>query len=150
MGQRIRDNMTRIVQTVRSAAAVSKAARIMADYQTGFVPVVDSDRVVGVLTDRDIVVRVVVPGASPYAVLVKQIMTTTLVFAHPDWELTRAARVMAEERIRRLLVVEDDVLVGVLSLADLALGLEEDEVLAETIRQITRRGLPIRHPQTDD
>lgn len=150
MGQRIRDNMTRIVQTVRSAAAVSKAARIMADYQTGFVPVIDSDRVVGVLTDRDIVVRVVVPGASPYAVLVKQIMTTTLVLAHPDWELTQAARVMAEERIRRLLVVEDDVLVGVLSLADLALGLEEDAVLAETIRRITRRSLPIRHPQTDD
>jgi CBS domain-containing protein len=145
MGKCIRNIMTQNIHSVQPEASVSMAARLMTEHDIGFIPVLQGRRPVGVLTDRDIVMRVVGPGHSPFAILAKQVMTRDMITIHPDQEIEQAAVLMGEWRIRRLLVVEDGMLVGMVSLAGLARHLETDTILAETVRNIVR---PVDTPPT--
>jgi CBS domain-containing protein len=121
MAQKVRDAMTSDPQTSEPGRAVADAARIMKEADTGIVPVVDGDRLVGTITDRDIVVRVVAEGKDPQAVRVDEVASRELVTIDPDQDLDEALRLMAKHQVRRLTVVEEDGrLVGVLSQADVA------------------------------
>jgi CBS domain-containing protein len=118
---RIRDLMTVLPRTVKVGDSIVDAAKLMRGEDAGIAPIVDGERLVGVVTDRDIAVRVVAAGRDPEATKVEEIFSTTLVTIDPDQELDEALRLMAEHQVRRLPVVEEDgKLVGIVAQADVA------------------------------
>ena len=114
---KVRDAMAETIRTVSPGDTIGDAARAMRDEGAGFLPVVDDDRLVGVLTDRDIVVRCVAEGdGDPRGVKVADAMSTAVHTITPDDDLDLAGERMADDMIRRLPVVEDGGrLVGILS-----------------------------------
>jgi CBS domain-containing protein len=121
MGESIRDLMTSSPSSLESAGSVIEAARVMRDEDTGIVPIVDGDRLVGTVTDRDVAVRVVAEGKDPQSTTVGEIASRELVTIDPQQDLDEALRLMARHQVRRLPVVEEDgKLVGIVSQADVA------------------------------
>jgi CBS domain-containing protein len=120
MGQ-IKELMTVRPRTVKTGDSIVDAAKLMKGEDAGIAPIVDGDRLVGVVTDRDIVVRVVAEGRDPQATKVEEIASQNLVTIDPQQELDEALRLMAQHQVRRLPVVEDDgKLVGIVAQADVA------------------------------
>lgn len=121
MGKSVRDAMTSNPCTIDGEKPVAYAAKMMKDENVGIAPVVEGDRLVGTLTDRDIVVRVVAEGREPQTVNVREVMSIAPVTVEPEQDLDEALRLMASHQVRRLPVVEDgDRVVGVLAQADVA------------------------------
>lgn len=119
---KIKDIMTVDVATLDPDSSVEQAARLMRDAGVGFAPVVSEGMVLGVLTDRDIVVRAAAKGHDLKAVKVLDILTPGAVHCGESDDLETAAGLMADNRVRRIVVVNDDnTLAGVLSLSDLSL-----------------------------
>lgn len=113
---RVRDAMASTISCVAPGDRIEDAARAMREEDAGFIPVVEGDRLVGVLTDRDIVLRCIAEGlADPREGTVGQVMSTEVRTVSPDDDLERAAEAMREGEVRRLPVVEGGRLVGVLS-----------------------------------
>lgn len=135
----VRDAMTPGVETVAPSQTLRDAARLMKEGDFGSVPVVENGRLVGVVTDRDIVVRAVAQGLDPSAARIGEVTSTGPVTVEPDQELEDAIELMARHRIRRLPVVEGERLVGVLSQADVALEAKDGKTgdLVEEISQPT-------------
>ena len=117
---KIRDLMTANVATCTRNETVIAAARQMQSQNVGSVPVVNDDRLVGIITDRDIIVNCVAKGRDCAAATVESCMTTNPVTVTPETDAHEAAQLMAREQIRRLPVVENGKLVGICSLGDLA------------------------------
>lgn len=121
MGQHIRDVMTANPSTVEPNSSVVDAARIMKQADTGVVPVTEGGRLTGMVTDRDIAIRVVAEGKDPESTRVGEIASTDVVSVDPQQDLDEALRLMAQHKVRRLPVIEEDGrLVGVLAQADVA------------------------------
>jgi len=121
--------MTPDPETCAPDDTIRKVASMMADGDYGSVPVLDGERFVGVVTDRDIAVRAVAEGLGPDTP-VSEVMTDEPITVEPDTDMEEVADIMAEEQIRRLYVVEDEKLVGVVSLGDLALEDDDDDDLS--------------------
>jgi len=120
MGQ-IRDVMTSEPRTVTADSTVAEAARLMRDEDTGIAPITEGERLVGVVTDRDIAIAVVAEGKDPQSTKVTEISASKLVTVDPQQDLDEALRLMAQHQVRRLPVVEEDgKLVGILAQADVA------------------------------
>lgn len=121
MGQNIRDVMTASPSTVEPNSTVVEAARVMKQTDAGVVPVTENGRLAGMVTDRDIAIRVVAEGKDAGTTKVGEIASTDLVTVDPQQDLDEALRLMAQHKVRRLAVVEEDGrLVGVLAQADVA------------------------------
>ena len=121
MGKSIRDAMTSNPRGVEVNTPVAEAARLMKTEDVGSLPVVEGDRLVGMVTDRDIVIRVVAEGNDVQSATVGEIASKDLVTIDPQQELDEALRLMAQHQVRRLPVVEEDGrLVGILAQADVA------------------------------
>ena len=121
MGESIRDLMTPNPRTLESGSSVVEAARLMRDEDAGIVPIVEDDRLVGTVTDRDVAVRVVAEGKNPESTTVGEISSRELVTVDPQQDLDEALRLMARHQVRRLPVVEEDgKLVGIVAQADVA------------------------------
>jgi len=121
MAERIRDVMTGSPRTIDSAGSAVDAARLMRDEDVGLIPIVESDRLVGTVTDRDIAVRLVAEGKSPESTRVADIASRELVTIDPDQDVDEAMRLMSKHQVRRLPVVEEDgKLVGIVAQADIA------------------------------
>src|SRR5688572_4210035 len=131
----IRDVMTPNPRTVSPDDSIQQAARIMRDEDTGAVPVVENGRPVGIVTDRDIVVRAVAEGQLNRPV--RDIVTDAVVMATPDMSTREAAALMSEHQIRRLPVVENDRLVGIVSLGDLAVKEGSDRRVGDALQSIS-------------
>jgi len=116
----VRDSMTEKPTTITGSAPVSEAAKLMASENVGSLPVVEGDELVGIVTDRDLVVQVVARGQDPDGVLVSEIYSDRPVVASPDEPLDAALKRMASEQVRRLPVVSEGRLVGILAQADVA------------------------------
>ena len=116
----VRDSMTENPKTVEGSTSVSEAAKLMAAENVGSLPVVDGNELVGIVTDRDLVVEVVARGHDPDSVLVQDVCSEKPVVATPDEPLDEALKRMAKEQVRRLPVVSDGRLVGILAQADVA------------------------------
>jgi CBS domain-containing protein len=113
--------MTSNPTSVEADSPLVAAARIMKQQDVGIVPVVESGRLVGAVTDRDIAVRVVAEGKDPRSVSVREIASTDLVTVDPQQDLDEALQLMASHQVRRLPVVEEDGrLVGIVAQADVA------------------------------
>jgi CBS domain-containing protein len=132
----VADVMTPGVETTTSSQALQDAARTMREGDFGSMPVVDDGRLVGILTDRDIVVRGVAEGLDPSVARVGDVASRTPVAVAPDQDLDEAMELMAEHRVRRLPVVDDGRLVGVVSQADVALEAKEKKT-GEVVQQIS-------------
>ena len=132
----IRDVMTRNPRTVSPNDTIQNAARIMRDEDTGAVPVVENGRPIGIVTDRDIVIRAVADG-NQLNRPVKDIVTGTVVSASPDMSTREANELMSEHQIRRLTVVENERLVGIVSIGDLAVKEGKDSRTGDTLQSIS-------------
>jgi CBS domain-containing protein len=118
--RQVRDVMTSKPTTCSVEASVADAAKAMAQEDVGPIPIMEGDRLVGILTDRDIVVRVVAEGRDPQSTTVGEVASTDLATVAPDESLDRALQLLAEQQVRRLPVVEGETLVGVVAQADIA------------------------------
>ena len=132
----IRDVMTPNPRTVSPGDSIQSAARIMRDEDTGVVPVVENGRPVGLVTDRDIVVRAIADDGQVNRP-VRDIITGQIVTATPDMSTREAAQLMSEHQVRRLPVVEGELLVGIVSIGDLAVKEGKDGRVGDTLQQIS-------------
>jgi len=137
MGTSIKEIMTRDVRACEPNATVADAAKVMAQGDVGPVPIVEDGRLVGIVTERDIVVRVVAEGRDPNATTVKEIASTELVTVSPGDELDEALNLLAKRQVRRLPVVEGARLVGIVAQADIA-RLGKDKKTGEVVEEISR------------
>jgi CBS domain-containing protein len=137
MGTSIKEVMTRDVRACEPSATVAEAAKVMAQEDVGPVPIVEDGRLAGIVTDRDIVVRVVAEGRDPNTTTVREIASTKLVTVSPDDDLDEALKLLAERQVRRLPVVEGDRLVGIVAQADIA-RLGKDKKTGEVVEEISR------------
>ncbi len=142
--RRVRDAMTPNPRAAEPSMLLGEAAQLMKSEHIGALPVVENGRLVGVLTDRDIVVRVVAEGRDAQSVQIGDIASRELVTADPDQPIDEALRLMARRRVRRLPVVEGERLVGILARADVALESEEHKV-GKAVGQISE---PTIQPRT--
>ena len=134
---RCREIMTRELRTATRETTLQEAAAIMRDGDVGAVPVVEDGRLVGILTDRDIVVRCVADGKDA-STPVGEAMTTDIFSVGPDDFVFEAVRLMGDKQIRRIPVLsEDGRLAGIISMADVALETEDDLEIAETLEEIS-------------
>jgi CBS domain-containing protein len=121
MGKRVRDAMSSNPCTIDADKPVAYAAKMMKQENVGIAPIVEGERLIGTLTDRDIAVRVVAEGKSPETTRVREVASTAPVTVDPEQNLDEALRLMATHQVRRLPVVEEDGrVVGVLAQADVA------------------------------
>jgi CBS domain-containing protein len=122
---KVSEVMTKDIETVRPDQQARDAARFMLQADTGSIPVTEGERLVGMITDRDIAVRGVALGYGPET-LVSELMSSGVVSAHADEPIEEAARKMSEAQVRRLPVIdEQERLVGIVSLGDLARETDE-------------------------
>lgn len=116
----IKEVMTSDVVTIAPGTSAVDAAKVMIQEEKGPLPVVEGERVVAIVTDRDLIARVVAAGRDPNSVTVDEVATTDLVTAEPTLEVDEARQLLAQHQLDRLLVVEGgDRLVGILSEADI-------------------------------
>ena len=138
----IQDVMTRGVEVVDPNATLMQVAEKMRRFNVGPLPVCDGDRLVGVVTDRDLVVRGIAMGHDPHTSKVSAVMTEDVELIHLEASLEEAADLMKERQLRRLLVVDDHKnLVGILSLGDLAQE-ADDTTTARTLEHISEPSPP--------
>jgi CBS domain-containing protein len=131
MTQSIREVMTKDPVTLPADRSVLDAARCMRDSDIGDVIIVQGDRVAGILTDRDIVVRAVAEGRDPAQTKVAEVATMDPATVAPDDSIDDAIRIMRERNIRRLPVVENGRPVGVVTIGDLAMERDRNSALAD-------------------
>jgi CBS domain-containing protein len=137
----LKELMTRDVQVVRPEATLQEAARILKDENIGSVPVCDGTRIQGIITDRDIAVRAVAEGRDPFVTLVRDVMTSDIVYGMENQSIEDAARIMEQQQIRRLVILNDNKdLVGIVSLGDLAVEGENRSLTGETLEAISQPG----------
>lgn len=133
--------MSKSIKTCDYNCNVKEAAQIMKKYDTGAVPVVDAmKKPLGVITDRDITIHAVAEGTHPENVKVLNLMTKHIVSVHEDDLIDVAAKKMKENKVRRILVVDDeDRLKGIISLADFALHSEEKTEACKILEKVSTK-----------
>jgi CBS domain-containing protein len=138
MGKSVNEVMSSNLCAIDADKPVAHAAKMMRDEDVGLAPIVEGDRLVGTLTDRDIATRVVAEGRDPQSTRVLDVASTDIVTVDPQQDLGEAVRLMAEHQVRRLPVVEEDGrLVGVLAQADVARQ-SDDRQTGEVVERISR------------
>jgi CBS domain-containing protein len=121
MAESIRDVMTGNPCAIDADKSVGYAAKMLRDEDVGVAPIVEGDKLIGVLTDRDIATRVVAEGKDPEQTTVREVASKNVVTVDPQQGLDEALRLMAQHQVRRIPVVEEDGrLVGVVAQADVA------------------------------
>ncbi|MBZ5748976.1 CBS domain-containing protein [Metabacillus rhizolycopersici] len=134
----IRDCMTTNIATVSPNQTVKEAAAIMNQQNVGSIPVVDSGQLKGIITDRDITTRTTAEGRDGNTPI-SQVMSTNLVSGHTSMSASEAAKVMAQHQIRRLPIVENNQLVGIVALGDLATDQMSNEAAGEALTNISEQ-----------
>ena len=135
---KVKELMSGLVIRIHDKENVSVAARTLTHYNIGVLPVCSSDgKLCGVLTDRDIVTRCMAQGRDPEKTTIRQIMSPQVISVTPDMDSSAAAHLMGSRQVRRLPVVEDGKVCGMLSLADLAKREESIYDAADALTDIT-------------
>ena len=137
MAKSVREAMTEDPRSIGASASVVEAARLMREQHIGSLPVTEDERLVGMITDRDITMRVVAEGADLKATSVEDVFSRDLISVEPDKDLDDALQLMARHQVRRLPVVENGRLVGIVAQADIALRKNEKKTgeLVEAISE---------------
>ncbi len=134
---KIKDIMTDDLAVISPDATVIEAAQLMQKHDVGVVPVCEGTNIVGLVTDRDIVVRNIAHGKDPNHTPVRDVMTTQVKAISPETSLSQAAGIMATQQVRRLPVIEEDRLIGMVSLGDLATKAKYDVEVSTTLGEIS-------------
>lgn len=133
----VRHVMSEEPKTARPDMTAADAAGLMRSFDVGAIPLVEGDELVGLVTDRDLVVRVLAHRGDPADVRLGDIATTATITVSPDVQLAVARELMAERRIRRLPVTKDGRLVGIVSLGDVALADASTRAVGEALQEIS-------------
>jgi CBS domain-containing protein len=135
----LRDVMTRTVEEVAPQASLAEAAQKMRTLDVGALPVCENDRLIGILTDRDITIRAVAEGCDPNVTPVWQAMTRDVAWCRDDEDVRRACQIMEDRQIRRLLVCDgDEQPVGIVSLGDLATRGRDQRKSGEVLEEVSK------------
>jgi CBS domain-containing protein len=139
MANSVRDAMTENPRSIGASASVVEAARLMREEDIGSLPITDDVNLVGMITDRDITTMVVADAADPESTSVGDVSSRDPISVEPDKDLEEALQLMARHQVRRLPVVENGRLVGIVAQADIALSENEKETgqLVEAISEPT-------------
>jgi len=134
---KVREVMTRGIETVSPGETLEAAARKMLLRNVGFLPVMESEKVVGVVTDRDIVLRAVSAGLRPHMTTVHQVLTKDVLAVYEDQSLTDASLIMEKHLVHRVLVLDrQDRLVGIVSLSDIAAKTKNEQLSGHVLRKV--------------
>jgi CBS domain-containing protein len=135
----VKEIMTRDVKTVAPHETLQAAAATMKELDVGLLPVCEGDRLLGMITDRDITVRGVADGADAGSHRVRDVMTTDVIFCYEDQDVHEVARLMTDKQVRRLVALSRDRrLVGIVSLGDLAVQTGDEQLAGETLENVSR------------
>jgi CBS domain-containing protein len=134
----VRDVMTCVIEKISPEATLEQAGKLMKTHNVGILPVVEGDDVVGVLTDRDIVLRAVSERMRPEMTRVREIMTPKAIFCYQDEDIVEASRLMENNLIHRLIVLDsNEKLVGIVSLSDLAAKAKSEKLSGHVLGQVS-------------
>jgi len=139
---KVRDIMTKQVAYINPDSKVIEAAQLMQKHNIGSVPVCDQSGVVGIVTDRDIVLRSISNGKNPQDTPVRDVMTGQVKTATPDMDVDEVAKLMATHKVRRMPVVENNSLVGMVSLGDIAVNNQFNFEASEALAEISKPAKP--------
>lgn len=132
---KVKDIMTKDVAYINPDSTLVEAAQLMQKHNVGSIPVCDASGVIGIVTDRDIIVRNIAHGKSPQSTPVRDVMTGQVTTATPEMEVDDITKIMAQKQIRRLPVVENNMIIGMVALGDVAtdnrFNFEASEALTE-------------------
>lgn len=138
--------MTGDIETISLNASVQEAARKMSLLDVGMLPVIDGDKLLGAITDRDITVRAVAQNLDPTRTPVRRVMTDVVVSGFSEQDLKDGAHLMMENQIRRLPILNrDKKLVGIVSLADLVIGLDDKSLAAQVLESVSEPAKVLAH-----
>ncbi len=141
----VKDIMTRNVEMINPQATVTKAAQKMQCFDIGVIPVSEGNKVIGMVTGRDIVMRTVAEGRDPQRTTVREIMTQKVHCCSQDESIDQAAQIMEEKHIHRLVVCDQNNLpVGMLSLADFAVKSRNEHLTWEVLEKVCEPAHPCR------
>jgi CBS domain-containing protein len=130
--------MTSDVEIIKPDATVQEAARRMRDLNVGSLPVCDGNRVLGIISDRDITLRVTAEGTNPGNVKVRDVMSPNIVYCYEDQDVDEAGEVMGYNQIRRLPILNrEKKLVGIISLGDISTDANNDRLSGKTLKDIS-------------
>ena len=143
MSYLVKDYMTKKVNTIKAEATTKEAAEFMAvdENQEGYVIVLKAGKPVGIVTERDLVTKVLAKDVDPSKIMVSDIMSTPLVTVDPDEDLLTASKLMGEHNVRKLVVVRDEIVYGIISAKDIAQRC--GNYVDKTIRDIVRWTAPL-------
>jgi len=134
---KVKEIMSSPVETINSDEMITKAAEKMKSLDVGVLPVMKRDKIVGVITDRDIVVRVIAEKLNPQNNPVSKAMTTDIVCCSEDMDMEDAAKMMEDKQVHRLLVLgNDNTISGILSISDIAKKMHDEHLLYEVLEKI--------------
>lgn len=134
----VKDIMSTDVAWVCSEDSIEKAAQLMKQHDVGSIPVCEQNSVIGIVTDRDIALRSVASGQNTSQQQVSSIMSTDCTFGRPDMNVSDAARIMSEKQIRRLPIVENNCLVGIVALGDISLESSTQGNAEDALKNISK------------
>lgn len=141
----LKDIMTSDPLVLNPETVLREAAQKMRDLDSGVMPVGEHDRLIGMLTDRDITARATAEGKDPNSTRVGEVMTPDVVYCFEDDDVEVAARTMEQHQIRRLIVLSRDKrLVGIVSLGDLAIHAPSDRLPGEVTEAVSEPSEPVR------
>ena len=134
----VRQVMTRGVETISGAATLEEAAKAMRTHNVGILPVLENEKLTGVITDRDIAVRAVSARMRPEMTRVRDIMTPKVVACYEDQEITRASMLLEKNLIHRLIVLDrNEKLVGLVSLSDIASKTKKEALSGHVLSKVS-------------
>lgn len=139
---KVQDVMTKCVVSLNAEDNVERAAQLMRKHNIGAIPVCNGDKVIGIVTDRDIAIRSAAEGQNSEKQTVREIMSSNPVVGDPSMDIEDASRIMSERQIRRLPIMESNNLVGVVSLGDIAVQPNLQEEAEEALSNISEHTAP--------
>ena len=135
---KVKDIMTTNVSTAEPDTTLEEIATIMRDEDIGAVPVIEGSELLGIITDRDIVIRCIAEGQHPSELCAEDILTDDVEIVRPDSDVDEAAELMSRRQIRRLPVVDNGRLVGMVSIGDIAVKQGDDDVSGDALEHVSQ------------
>ncbi len=141
---RVSEIMTTDFYMIDSTNSLTQAAEKMKSLNVGFLPVKEGTRLIGLITDRDIVIRGLAEGMDPGSTQVKDIISSEILYCYDDDSIEEAARLMEDNQVRRLVVVNhDQVPVGIVSLGDIAVRSGQEDLASEILERVSEPAAPV-------
>ena len=137
---KVKEIMSKDVASLNTQDSVEHAAQLMKQYDVGSIPVCQQQKIIGIVTDRDIALRSIAEGKDTKQQKVQDIMSSNPVVGSPEMEVNDAAKIMSEQQIRRLPIVENNSLIGIVALGDISMEPTQQDNAEEALKNISKPG----------